>query len=53
VGDRKYASRIAFPSGIALHARRLIVKHPVGGQPVEVVAPLPDYWPLAESYISR
>ena len=53
VGDRKYASRIAFPSGIALHARRLVVKHPVGGQSLEVVAPLPDYWPLAESHISR
>ncbi|MDZ7616576.1 MAG: RluA family pseudouridine synthase [Patescibacteria group bacterium] len=52
LGDRKYGSSSPFPSGIALHARRLVVFHPVGGHSVEVVCPLPDYWPLAESYIS-
>ena len=53
LGDRKYGSQTAFPSGIALHARRLTVAHPVGGSPIEVTAPLPDYWPLAESYVSE
>ncbi|MDY0167453.1 MAG: RluA family pseudouridine synthase [Thermoguttaceae bacterium] len=49
LGDRKYGSRVPFSRGIALHARRLLVQHPVGGQPVEVAAPLPNYWPLAEN----
>ncbi len=44
-GDRKYGSRAAFPFGIALHARRLRIQHPVGGQPVEFTAPPPAYWP--------
>jgi 23S rRNA pseudouridine1911/1915/1917 synthase len=44
VGDRKYGSRLGFSSGIALHARRLVVAHPVSGSPVELVAPLPAAW---------
>ncbi len=44
VGDRKYGSRQAFPAGIALHARRLVVAHPVGGEPVVLEAPLPSTW---------
>ncbi len=44
VGDRKYGSQRTFPSGIALHARRLVVAHPVSGEPVELVAPLPRAW---------
>jgi 23S rRNA pseudouridine1911/1915/1917 synthase len=44
VGDRKYGSGRPFSSGIALHARRLIVAHPVSGEPVELVAPLPSAW---------
>lgn len=44
VGDRKYGSLRTFPSGIALHARRLVVAHPVSGNPVELVAPLPPSW---------
>lgn len=44
VGDRKYGSRRPFASGIALHARRLVVAHPVSGAPVELVAPLPLAW---------
>jgi len=44
VGDRKYGSRRAFPAGIALHARRLVVVHPVRYEPVEFIAPLPPSW---------
>jgi 23S rRNA pseudouridine1911/1915/1917 synthase len=44
VGDRKYGSGRAFSAGIALHARRLVVAHPVSGEPVELTAPLPEAW---------
>lgn len=44
VGDRKYGSVSPFPSGIALHARRLVVEHPVRRIPVEWTAPLPAAW---------
>ena len=44
LGDRKYGSRREFPAGIALHARRLVVTHPVQGQPVELIAPVPPAW---------
>jgi len=44
LGDRKYGGRRAFPVGIGLHARRLVVNHPVGGQPVVLEAPLPPAW---------
>lgn len=44
LGDKKYQSAKLFPSGIALHARRLIVEHPVSKESIELVAPLPAYW---------
>ena len=44
LGDRKYGSRRGWPEGIALHARRLVVGHPVGGAPLELEARLPDAW---------
>ena len=44
LGDRKYGSRRCWPTGIALHARRLVIAHPVGGAPVELEAPLPGGW---------
>jgi 23S rRNA pseudouridine1911/1915/1917 synthase len=44
VGDRKYGSGRPFSAGIALHARRLVVSHPTNGQPLELVAPLPQAW---------
>jgi 23S rRNA pseudouridine1911/1915/1917 synthase len=43
-GDRKYGSQSAFPDGIALHARRLILEHPVRRQPLEIEAALPASW---------
>ena len=45
VGDRKYGSRAPFPAGIALHARRLVVVHPVRGDALTLEAPLPKSWP--------
>jgi 23S rRNA pseudouridine1911/1915/1917 synthase len=44
LGDLKYGGRRPFPNGIALHARRLVVMHPVKYEPVELVSPLPDAW---------
>jgi 23S rRNA pseudouridine1911/1915/1917 synthase len=44
LGDRKYGSRVAFPQGIALHARRLAISHPTTGVRLEFEAPLPDVW---------
>jgi 23S rRNA pseudouridine1911/1915/1917 synthase len=32
---------------IALHARRLVFEHPFRKVPVEIDAPVPDYWPSA------
>jgi len=53
LGDEQYGSREPFgparddprDRAIALHARRLAFRHPRGREPVEVVAPLPTYWP--------
>jgi 23S rRNA pseudouridine1911/1915/1917 synthase len=44
LGDRKYGGRPTFPSGIALHARRLVVEHPVRRVPLAIEAPLPASW---------
>jgi 23S rRNA pseudouridine1911/1915/1917 synthase len=44
VGDRKYGSTRAFPTGIALHSRRLAIAHPVSKMQVEIEAPLPVAW---------
>jgi len=45
VGDRKYGSQLKFPSGIALHARRLVIAHPVRGEVMVFEAPPPKSWP--------
>ena len=44
LGDRKYGSRRSFPAGIALHAHRLVITHPVKGVSLALEAPLPDTW---------
>jgi 23S rRNA pseudouridine1911/1915/1917 synthase len=44
VGDRKYGGRRTFPLGIALHARRIALDHPVRRARLEIVAPLPASW---------
>ncbi|NLE40140.1 MAG: RluA family pseudouridine synthase [Pirellulaceae bacterium] len=44
LGDRKYGSRRSWPVGIALHARRLTISHPTGGNCVTFEAKLPAPW---------
>jgi 23S rRNA pseudouridine1911/1915/1917 synthase len=44
VGDQKYGSCEPFPSGIALHARRLTFRHPTNHEEIELEAPLPPAW---------
>jgi 23S rRNA pseudouridine1911/1915/1917 synthase len=43
-GDRKYGHATRFPTGIALHAKRLVVQHPVRKERLELIAPLPQVW---------
>jgi 23S rRNA pseudouridine1911/1915/1917 synthase len=43
-GESKYAQARAFGSGLALHARRLVLEHPVRHERLELVAPLPANW---------
>jgi 23S rRNA pseudouridine1911/1915/1917 synthase len=43
-GETKYARGQPFAAGLALHARRLALEHPVGKAPLELLAPLPSSW---------
>jgi 23S rRNA pseudouridine1911/1915/1917 synthase len=47
LGDRKYGGAAAesFPTGIALHARRLALEHPTKRQSIAFEAPIPAHWP--------
>jgi len=44
VGDARYGSARSFSTGIALHARRLIVPHPMMERIIDIVAELPPSW---------
>ena len=44
IGDRKYGASLEFPRGIALHALRLELEHPVRREPLRLEAPLPGAW---------
>lgn len=44
IGDRKYGSSRPLRKGIALHARRLQLVHPVLKTPLEFIAPVPPVW---------
>jgi len=44
VGDKKYGAHTPFASGIALHARSLVLSHPVTKEPLEILAPVPQSW---------
>ena len=46
-GDWKYKSRIKMDQGIALHARRLTLEHPVTHERMTFTAPMPKNWPIA------
>lgn len=43
-GDATYGSRVGFPDGIGLHARRLTIRHPIADRPVTFEAPFPRAW---------
>lgn len=44
LGDKKYGSRLLFPSGIALHARELTIEHPTLKEPLTFIAEPPKSW---------
>jgi 23S rRNA pseudouridine1911/1915/1917 synthase len=44
LGDRKYGATCPFTPGIALHARRLVIEHPVSKMQLALEAPLPASW---------
>lgn len=46
LGDRKYGSQRPFPVGIALHAGRLTITHPVKKEQLTLEVPLPAAWRL-------
>ena len=50
LGDSLYGATKIFDNGnsIALHARKLNFKAPLGEEQLEIVAPLPPYWPIEE-----
>lgn len=50
-GDLKYGAPRSLPDGsISLHARRLVMEHPVSHQAIDVTAPLPDD-PLWQAFV--
>jgi 23S rRNA pseudouridine1911/1915/1917 synthase len=44
LGDRKYGAQVPFASGIALHAQRLTLTHPVRHEKLELAAATPAPW---------
>lgn len=44
LGERKYARAAPLGDALALHARKLVFRHPVRGDRVEIVAPAPLLW---------
>jgi 23S rRNA pseudouridine1911/1915/1917 synthase len=56
LGDSQYGSKVPFGPqhdderrrAIALHARTLEFQHPVSKQQILVIAPPPEFWPLAD-----
>lgn len=52
IGDRKYGARSLFSNGIALHAWRLAIEHPVRREPLRFEAPIPASW-RRDTSISR
>lgn len=43
-GEPKYGRGAPFGDGVALHARRLLIEHPVNKQPLELIAPPGAAW---------
>jgi 23S rRNA pseudouridine1911/1915/1917 synthase len=53
VGDTKYGAERPFPQGIALHARRLEIVHPVRQGPLIIETPPPNYWKLSLDSLAK
>lgn len=47
LGDDRYGAVGRIPWGIALHARSLEIRHPVGGSPLMFTSPVPLVWAQA------
>ena len=46
LGDLRYGSEIRFPRrAVALHARSITIRHPVGGKPITFTADPEEHWP--------
>ncbi|XZE18066.1 RluA family pseudouridine synthase [Pirellulaceae bacterium SH449] len=45
-GDVKYGSRLGFSPGVALHCRRLQFRHPTKPETLDLVAGVPQHWPV-------
>ena len=58
VGDSLYGSEVSFgpPTDdlrqrwIGLHARQLAFVHPISREPVDQVAPMPEFWSAFEAF---
>jgi 23S rRNA pseudouridine1911/1915/1917 synthase len=44
LGDRLYGAMRPFSPGIALHARELVIEHPILHSPIHLAAPAPRSW---------
>ena len=53
LGDRKYGATLAFADGVALHARKLAIEHPVRRERMEFVAPAPSAWRKGKNGLSH
>lgn len=56
VGDVKYgARRVLADRTLGLHARELMLRHPTSGEPVHLVAPLPDVnlWNMGRRWLEQ
>ena len=43
-GDKKYGSKMTLGNAIALHARSLVVLHPIKAEPLTITAEIPKHW---------
>jgi 23S rRNA pseudouridine1911/1915/1917 synthase len=46
-GDRKYGAHHTSRFGIALHAYRIAIIHPVRKSPLEIICEPPEWWPIS------
>ncbi|MDA8746250.1 RluA family pseudouridine synthase [Rubripirellula amarantea] len=51
LGDQKYGSAVAFPSGIALHSWKLQIEHPTLKIPMEFGSKVPSSWNMFADFV--